>query len=453
MKRLMLNALPGIALLGFTLIPSAAVAENPNCPALIGPFDVKTAACGEGWYEVINPDGEQRVEFFVDADATTFSGYQDGLAIFPEDEAPPSVRAPFMALSGIRPSYDARGRIRSFEVAHRSALKATPRDAQRVSMKAYNQSKVSFRAYLVQGDAPEVPLSIRQQHDFRLSTPLTDTTTATLGGSSSVSLDREEDRNLQQLYLTFGDGRLDASDLPSIRTTPPDNGDYRRVVGRTDSTYEYTMDIEGDLMIVPGDNYILRGFSQHQFGQQEMQLPDLISIWQTESVEGYRVTVASPNPQVRFELQGVENTPPFLINAGLNDAWYNPATSGQGMLIIVFPERQEVFLAWFTYDTERPSGNVRANIGDPGHRWLTAQGPYDGDTAILQVYETKGGVFDAEQPRPATGAPVGSIEITWLDCETAILSYRIDTTENSGMIELRRITRDNVAMCEALASE
>jgi len=64
----------------------------------------------------------------------------------------------------------------------------------------------------------------------------------------------------------------------------------------------------------------------------------------------------------------------FQINPGLNDAWYNPATDGQGFLVTVFPDIQEMFVAWFTFDTERPPEDVTAQLGDPGHRWLTAQG-------------------------------------------------------------------------------
>lgn len=45
------------------------------------------------------------------------------------------------------------------------------------------------------------------------------------------------------------------------------------------------------------------------------------------------------------------------INAGFNDAWFNPATKGQGFLITVFPEIKQIFLAWFTFDTERPPGD------------------------------------------------------------------------------------------------
>ena len=35
----------------------------------------------------------------------------------------------------------------------------------------------------------------------------------------------------------------------------------------------------------------------------------------------------------------------FVINNGLNDAWFDAATAGQGFFIIVFPDREEIFLA------------------------------------------------------------------------------------------------------------
>jgi hypothetical protein len=36
----------------------------------------------------------------------------------------------------------------------------------------------------------------------------------------------------------------------------------------------------------------------------------------------------------------------FGINAGLNDTWYFPDTSGQGFFITVFPDLGYVSLAW-----------------------------------------------------------------------------------------------------------
>ncbi len=143
--------------------------------------------------------------------------------------------------------------------------------------------------------------------------------------------------------------------------------------------------------------------------------------------------------------------PGFFVNAGLNDAWYDPVTAGQGFIIVVFPDSGQVFLSWFTYDTERPPEDVPAFLGEPGHRWLTAQGPYLGDTAKLDVYLTQGGVFDSAEPVAQTSLqPVGEITIRWHDCENATLNYQVDPPGRSGQIELRRVVSDNVALCLAL---
>jgi hypothetical protein len=144
----------------------------------------------------------------------------------------------------------------------------------------------------------------------------------------------------------------------------------------------------------------------------------------------------------------------FQINVGLNDAWYNPATDGQGFLITVFPDRKEMFLAWFTFDTERPSDGVTAELGDPGHRWLTAQGPYDGDSATLRIFVTEGGVFDAAQP-PATTDPAGdgTMTLEFADCTEGLVSYEITSLGISGEIPIQRIAPDNISLCETLGTQ
>jgi len=138
----------------------------------------------------------------------------------------------------------------------------------------------------------------------------------------------------------------------------------------------------------------------------------------------------------------------FGINAGMNDAWWNKDTDGQGFLITVFPETGLVFLAWFTYDVERPPEDVTAILGDPGHRWVTAAGPYDGDTATLDVTITSGGVFDSPEP-VVERAPDGTMTIQWHDCNNATLTYDIPSA-GQGVIEIERIALDNVALCEML---
>jgi PKD repeat protein len=141
---------------------------------------------------------------------------------------------------------------------------------------------------------------------------------------------------------------------------------------------------------------------------------------------------------------------PLVINSGMTDAWYDPATDGQGMLIMVWDSIRFVFMAWFTFDTERPPQDVTAILGEPGHRWLTASGPFEGDTAILNLYLTAGGVFDAAQPPAITDqAPIGTATIKWTDCNAGILSYDIPSLSLSGNIPIQRIVSENISICEA----
>jgi len=160
-----------------------------------------------------------------------------------------------------------------------------------------------------------------------------------------------------------------------------------------------------------------------------------------------------------FDVSVSASTPPctdcpFEINAGLNDAWYNPATNGQGFSITVYPVKEEIFVAWFTYDTERPAEDVTALLGEPGHRWLTAQGPYDGDTANLTIFVTEGGVFDAAQPAASTDqAGDGTMTIEFADCTEGLVNYEITSLDISGDIPIQRISPDNVQLCELLLEQ
>jgi len=167
-------------------------------------------------------------------------------------------------------------------------------------------------------------------------------------------------------------------------------------------------------------------------------------------------SISTPVAGIEFVSEELEALvgPAFAINAGLNDAWFESSTPGQGFLIIVFPNIGQVFLAWFTFDTERPDDDT-AMLGESSHRWLTAQGPYDGNTANLTVYLTEGGVFDAADPPAVTNVvdPVGTITIVWEDCETGTLTYDLDPPGVQGQIPIRRIVPDNVALCEELAAQ
>jgi len=142
----------------------------------------------------------------------------------------------------------------------------------------------------------------------------------------------------------------------------------------------------------------------------------------------------------------------FLINPGLNDAWTNPETPGQGFFITVFPDIAKIFLAWFTYDTERPSVNVPALLADPGHRWLTAFGSYVDNRAVLEIEVTQGGIFDASDPVPTQG-PDGTITLEFNDCNAGMVSYDIHSAGRQGVIPIERIALDNVPLCESFEEQ
>jgi plastocyanin len=170
----------------------------------------------------------------------------------------------------------------------------------------------------------------------------------------------------------------------------------------------------------------------------------------------YHCTVhSSPGRDINVfqngRLEVVETDGPTVaINAGMSDAWYNPATNGQGFLMTVWEASEFMFLAWFTYDTERPPQDASAILGEPGHRWITAQGPYLGDTAELDVFLTSGGVFDAADPPADTDQqPIGTITITWDSCAAGTLVYDMPGLGLAGEVPIQRIVPENAALCEA----
>jgi len=145
----------------------------------------------------------------------------------------------------------------------------------------------------------------------------------------------------------------------------------------------------------------------------------------------------------------------FSFNAGLNDAWYYPVTDGQGFFINVFPEQGRVSLAWFTYDTELPPPDAVAYLGDAGHRWLTALGSITGTIAVMNIEMTSGGLFDTATEITRTDPPGsdGTIILTFHDCNSGTVEYDIPSIKRQGIVPIQRVAKDNIALCEALATD
>ncbi len=142
---------------------------------------------------------------------------------------------------------------------------------------------------------------------------------------------------------------------------------------------------------------------------------------------------------------------PFRVNKALAGAWYNPQTNGQGMFVDVYENANLVFVGWYTFDLNRPVDGT-AELGEPGHRWLTALGPIEESQsgAALNVFLARGGAFDATSPPiedPQTN--VGSMMLEFTDCMTATADYTLTDPQVSGTIPLQPLTADHVELCES----
>jgi plastocyanin len=145
----------------------------------------------------------------------------------------------------------------------------------------------------------------------------------------------------------------------------------------------------------------------------------------------------------------------FTMNPGLNDAWFNPETSGQGFFITIFPALNFVSLAWFTYDTELPPPDATANLGDPGHRWITGAGVIIDNQAVIDVVLTSGGIFDTpgEVERTTPPGSDGTITLTFKNCNSGTAEYDLIAINAQGTVPLIRVANDNIALCDAMLRE
>ncbi|WP_223789811.1 peptidylprolyl isomerase [Marinicella meishanensis] len=140
----------------------------------------------------------------------------------------------------------------------------------------------------------------------------------------------------------------------------------------------------------------------------------------------------------------------FFINEGISGGWINPNTTG-GLYIEVLPSVNVMILAWFTFDDTLPDASVPSTIGDASNRWLTSSGNFAGNQYVGSLFATAGGLFD--DPAVAATTEVGSINIEFNDCSTAVMTYVLDGVELTNTIPLQRVSGVNVDFCEQLAVE
>lgn len=118
--------------------------------------------------------------------------------------------------------------------------------------------------------------------------------------------------------------------------------------------------------------------------------------------------------------------PEFAIGEGIDGAWYDPSTPGQGLFVDVLAGATQLAFGWFGFQP-----------GAAGtQRWWTAQGVVTGGEASLEVYLTSNGAFAS--PDPVDTAPVGEATLRFTDCNHGSLEYAFEAGP-SGTMPLERV--------------
>ncbi|MFT3792623.1 MAG: hypothetical protein QM741_16500 [Rudaea sp.] len=122
---------------------------------------------------------------------------------------------------------------------------------------------------------------------------------------------------------------------------------------------------------------------------------------------------------------------PGFIDADFyySGAWYDPNTSGQGLVVNFSPTFGTFFAAWYTYAPQAENQS-----GADSLRWFTLQAAYTpGDPSLKQVpiYAVIGGAFDA--PTRTLATQVGTADITFTSCTAMTLQYNFTQGEYTGL--------------------
>ena len=182
------------------------------------------------------------------------------------------------------------------------------------------------------------------------------------------------------------------------------------------------------------------------------QAMDFEGTVELEANRDYYIMVQPYNSQdLVGEFFFVLGPPSFRISHGLAGNWYEPATDGQGFFMDVYDSINILFVGWYTYDLERPADDVEALMGDPGHRWFTAQGPFTGNSGELINYWTTGMIFDSPTPPKNGPFPDGTMTVEFYDCYSGLVSYEIPSVNVAGQVPIQRIANDAVPLCESLS--
>ncbi len=161
----------------------------------------------------------------------------------------------------------------------------------------------------------------------------------------------------------------------------------------------------------------------------------------------------SGNTNIAPSAATIPKTTPVTVSGNLDQhgwtgTWYNPATSGQGFVIEIYPDLISVGNglfggSWFTFDSTAG--------GEDKKRWYTLVGPVSSTSATttLDIISPTGGNFNAAPIINSGNGQtwVGHATLNFSDCATGSLSYSFtDGSNRVGNIPLKRL--DSNVTCD-----
>lgn len=178
------------------------------------------------------------------------------------------------------------------------------------------------------------------------------------------------------------------------------------------------------------------------------QLVDTVSSRKATSFGDSRnfVTFKTRAPIFMIEFDGgvVDNltAEPFTIDYPLIQGNWVQVVEGdenrQGLTFDFIETSNLLFAAWYTYAAD-PAEPEFDTVGAFDNRWLTAQldvSDEDPNTSSGPIFATSGGAFARTATGAETSIQTGSMSVTFIDCDRAIIDYRLDSTGLSGMFEI-----------------
>jgi len=123
---------------------------------------------------------------------------------------------------------------------------------------------------------------------------------------------------------------------------------------------------------------------------------------------------------------------PVAGGAQYSGSWYNPNTSGQGLVLTIDPTQSagpSLYGGWFTY---APNGQQIG--GGASQSWFALQSSQvgQGNTYAANIYSGSGGVFMGVGVKP-TITNVGTANVVFTSCTTMSLTYNFTAGVNQGL--------------------